>query len=162
MEIRPAEPSEYAAIGDLLVASYGAIEGLTLDETLADELRDVESRARDSLVLVAITAGRIVGTINYVPDETSRAAEFEDPAGAGIRKLAVDHGVRRGGVGDALSRACLAEASRAGRTTVYLHTTRWMTGAQPLYEALGFVRDPTLDWEPEPGLLLLGYRRGVE
>ncbi|MEA2057852.1 MAG: GNAT family N-acetyltransferase, partial [Actinomycetota bacterium] len=77
MEIRPAEPSEYAAVGDLLVASYGAIEGLTVDETLADELRDVESRARDSLVLVAITAGRIVGTITYVPDETSRAAEFE-------------------------------------------------------------------------------------
>lgn len=162
MEIRPAEPSEYAAIGDLLVASYGAIEGFTVDESLADELRDVAGRARDSLVLVAITAGRIVGTITYVPGTTSRAAEFEDPAGAGIRMLAVDPAVRRGGVGDALSRACLAEASRAGRTTVYLHTTQWMTGAQSLYEALGFVRDPTLDWEPEPGLLLLGYRRTVE
>ena len=162
MEIRPAEPSEYATIGDLLVASYGAIEGFTVDETLADELRDVGTRARDSLVLVAITAGRIVGTITYVPGTTSRAAEFEDPAGAGIRMLAVDPAVRRGGVGDALSRACLAEASRAGRTTVYLHTTQWMTGAQSLYEALGFVRDPTLDWEPEPGLLLLGYRRTVE
>ena len=162
MEIRPAEPSEYAAIGDLLVASYGAIEGFTVDGTLADELRDLGTRARDSLVLVAITAGRIVGTITYVPGTTSRAAEFEDPAGAGIRMLAVDPAVRRGGVGDALSRACLAEASRAGRTTVYLHTTQWMTGAQSLYEALGFVRDPTLDWEPEPGLLLLGYRRTVE
>ena len=162
MQIRPADPSEYAAVGDLLVESYGAIDGFTVDDALAAELRDVAGRARDALVLVADTAEGIVGTITYVPGRTARSAEFDDPDGAGIRMLAVAPETRRRGVAAALSRACLAEASRAGKSTIYLHTTRSMIAAAPLYESLGFVRDPSLDWEPEPDALLLGYRRQVD
>ena len=44
------------------------------------------------------------------------------------------------------------------RTTVYLHTTQWMTQAQQMYETIGFERDRALDWTPEPGVKLLGYR----
>jgi hypothetical protein len=27
-----------------------------------------------------------------------------------------------------------------------------------MYEAMGFVHDPNLDWTPEPGISLRGYR----
>jgi hypothetical protein len=33
-----------------------------------------------------------------------------------------------------------------------------MSGAHRLYERLGFVRDEAMDWEPVPGINLLGYR----
>jgi predicted N-acetyltransferase YhbS len=161
MEIRPAEPSEYREIGELLVDAYGAIDGFVMDETLADELRGVAARAKDSLILVAVEDGRLSGTVTYVPNQDSSMAEFDDPSGAGIRMLAVARHARRRGVAAALSRACIDEAYRTGRSTVYLHTTQWMTGAATLYTGLGFHRDPGLDWEPEPGLILLGYRRNL-
>ena len=161
MEIRPAEPSEYWEIGDILVDAYGSIDGFVMDEALAEELRGVGARAEDSLILVAIDEGRLFGTVTYVPSQESSMAEFDDPSGAGIRMLAVARHARRRGVAAALSRACLDEAYRTGRSTVYLHTTHWMAGAAALYTGLGFHRDPTLDWEPEPGLVLLGYRRNL-
>lgn len=161
MKIRPAEPSEYLEIGELLVDAYGAIDGFVMDEALAEELREIAARAKDSLILVAVEEGRIFGTVTYVPDQDSSLAEFDDPSGAGIRMLAVARHARRRGVAAALSRACLDEAYRTGKSTVYLHTTQWMTGAEALYTGLGFHRDPTLDWEPEPGLMLLGYRRNL-
>jgi len=33
-----------------------------------------------------------------------------------------------------------------------------MTAAHRLYGRLGFVRAPELDWEPVPGIVLLGFR----
>lgn len=161
MEIRSAQRSEYPAIGDLLVASYEAIDGFTVDDGLAAELRAVADRAEDSLVLVAVEGERILGSVTFVPDAASSMAEFTDPSGSGIRMLVVAPTARRRGVAEALSRACLNEASRTARSAVYLHTTKAMAGAAALYRRMGFHRDPKLDWAPEPGLVLLGYRRNL-
>jgi ribosomal protein S18 acetylase RimI-like enzyme len=60
-------------------------------------------------------------------------------------------------VGTALVLACMEEARRAGKARISLHTTLAMTGAQRLYERLGFQRAPERDWVPEPGVQLLGY-----
>ena len=62
------------------------------------------------------------------------------------------------GVGEALTRACIDRARVAGRGQLVLHSTDRMTTAHRLYERLGFVRDPSLDWEGEPGLWLRGFR----
>jgi len=40
---------------------------------------------------------------------------------------------------------------------VYLDTTQWMERAQRLYERIGFVRAPQLDWEPATGVKLFAY-----
>jgi ribosomal protein S18 acetylase RimI-like enzyme len=55
-------------------------------------------------------------------------------------------------------RACidLARAERCVR--IKLSTEPTMTVAHRLYERLGFVRTPSDDWEPVPGVTLLGYR----
>jgi hypothetical protein len=37
-----------------------------------------------------------------------------------------------------------------------------MTAAHRLYLRQGFVRDPSLDWEGEPGLWLRGFRLRLE
>ena len=156
--IRLALPDEYPAIGHLLVRSYAAVPDMPLSEELIEELTSVRARAEDCVVLVAVDAGEVVGTVTYVPSPMVAAAEFDDPEGAGIRMLGVDPERRRSGLGRALTEECLRHAKAAGRTTVYLHTTRWMTQAQQMYETMGFERDRRLDWTPEPGVRLLGYR----
>ena len=63
----------------------------------ADELRDVEGRARLAEVLVAIEAGDLLGCVTYVDDPRNALAEFDYEDAAGIRMLAVAaHAQRRG------------------------------------------------------------------
>lgn len=155
MEIRDATPDEYAAVGELVVDVYRTIIP-GLDE-YADELRDVAGRiAAGVLVWVAEVDGELAGTVSYVPG-LGPYAEFEDPAGAGIRMLAVLPAFQGRGIGKSLVRACLDRARKDGRERVYLDTTRWMETAQRLYAGMGFERRPELDWEPVSGVKLFKY-----
>jgi ribosomal protein S18 acetylase RimI-like enzyme len=156
--IRLALPDEYEAVGRLLVRSYAAIDGMPVSEHLIAELTDVRRRADDCVVLAAIDGATVVGTVTYVPSHVVAAAEFDDPDGAGIRMLAVDPDYRGKGLGRELTDECLRHARASGRSAVYLHTTPWMTAAGAMYEAMGFERRRDLDWTPEPGVRLLGYR----
>jgi ribosomal protein S18 acetylase RimI-like enzyme len=160
MEIRPVRPEEHKALGDLTVAAYAAIDPATVgDDDYAEELRDVAGRAAGAEVLVALEdSGALLGGVTYVPGPDSPWAEFTEPDGAGIRMLAVAPEAQGRGVGEALSRACVERASAAGRGQVLLHSTDRMTVAHRLYERLGFVRDPSLDWEPLPGFWLRAFR----
>ena len=96
--------------------------------------------------------------MTYVPGPDSPAAEFTDADGAGIRMLAVAADVQGRGVGEALTLACVDRARAQGRGQVILHSTDRMATAHRLYQRLGFRRDASLDWEPEPGLWLRGFR----
>jgi GNAT superfamily N-acetyltransferase len=164
VEIRSARPEEYATVGELVVAAYARITPdvpHARDDLVAyeDELRDVAGRAIGADVLVAVDGdGTILGSVTYVPDHTSPAAEFDDPEAAGIRMLAVGADAQRRGVGEALTVACIDRATSAGRTWLVLHSTEWMTTAHRLYLRLGFARDPERDWEVSPGFVLRAFR----
>jgi predicted N-acetyltransferase YhbS len=157
MEVRTARPDEYAALGELTVAAYEALEPGRLGG-YADELRDVAARADGVDVLVATDGDRVLGGVSYVPGPASPAAEFDDPDAAGIRMLAVAGDAQRRGVGEALTRACIERARAAGRAQIVLHSTERMVAAHRLYLRLGFERDPSIDWEPEPEFWLRGFR----
>jgi GNAT superfamily N-acetyltransferase len=155
MQIRDATPDEYAAVGELVFDVYRTIIP-GLDE-YADELRNVAGRvAAGVLVWVAEVDGELAGTVSYVPG-IGPYAEFDDPAGAGIRMLAVLPAFQGRGIGEKLVRACLDRARTDGRERVYLDTTRWMETAQRLYARMGFERRPELDWEPVSGVKLAKY-----
>ena len=47
-------------------------------------------------------------------------------------------------------------------TVLTLHTIEIMEAAMRLYERLGFVRAPELDFQPAPGVIIKGYRLGLE
>ena len=51
-----------------------------------------------------------------------------------------------------------ARAASEGKEALVLHTIDTNVGGLAFYEALGFDRVPALDWEPEPGIRLVGLR----
>ncbi|MGI9034262.1 MAG: GNAT family N-acetyltransferase [Acidimicrobiales bacterium] len=164
-EVRQMAPAEAEALGRLTVAAYTGLPGFAPGDAYLAELADVAGRAaRGAVVLVAVDAGgHLLGGVTYVPGpgggagpagQGSRAAreardrplaEFDDPAHAGIRMLAVAPEARRRGVGTFLVRACIARARAEGRTRLWLHTTEAMRGARRLYERESFHRAPEAD-----------------
>ena len=159
VQVRPIEPQEYWRAGELVVAAYRDLPGGHLTDEYATRLADVERRAREAEVLVAIGGdGDLFGCVTFVPDASSPWAELLEPGDAGIRMLAVDPSAQRRGAGQALLDACISRAADLGRAAIVLHTTPWMSAAHRLYEKAGFQRLPSRDWKPIPEVPLLAYR----
>jgi ribosomal protein S18 acetylase RimI-like enzyme len=157
--IRPIRTDECEALGDLTVAAYHAIPAeMPLQDVYDLQLRDVARRARTSCVLVAASpAGQLLGGVTFVsgPDDPYSEELRQDEAG--IRMLAVDPACQGRGIGRALTEACLERARAAGRARLVLHTAAVMPAAIHLYERMGFVRLPDLDFSPAPGIDLVAY-----
>lgn len=164
MRIRPLRPEDHHEVGELTAEAYARVEPATVETGYDEELRDVAGRSHGVEILVAVDGDadgpdeRILGAVTYVPSPDSPGAEFTDADAAGIRMLAVAIDARRRGVGEALTLACIERARATGRGQIVLHSTDRMTAAHRLYKRLGFERDPSLDWEGEPGLWLRGFR----
>lgn len=154
IELRPARPAEYAAVGALLARVYED-EGWGSGDYL-DVLRDVAGRTGASDVLVALAGDRLVGSVT-VATRGGRYAELASPGEAVVRMLVTDPQARGRGIGTALVQACLDAARRDGCTRVRLSSNAGMAAAHRIYRRLGFTRTPGDDWEPEPGLTLLTY-----
>ncbi len=119
-------------------------------------LRDVASRAEEATVLVAVLDGRVAGAVT-VAAPPSRWAEGAAEGEAVIRMLVVDPAARGRGIGEALVRACVQEASAAGCRRVRLSTQDDSRAAHRIYRRLGFVPVPERDWEYEPGVPLRAW-----
>jgi len=160
--VREARPEEYQAIGEVTVAAYSIFPEVAHRGYVA-ELRDVAGRAAVCPIYVALDdGGRVVGGATYVPGPGSLLAESEGPGEAGIRMLAVAPSAQGQGIGTALARALVDRARADGRRGIALLSLPAMFAAHRVYERLGFRRAPDRDWEPEPGLLLLGYELDLE
>ena len=104
---------------------------LTLSEL--EEIVDGNS----TVLFAARHNGDIVGLLTL--------AIFRIPTGvrAWIEDVVVDELARGSGVGEALSRAALAEAARRGAKTVELTSRPSREAANRLYQRIGFVRRDT-------------------
>lgn len=153
--IRPAEPDEFDALGEITARAYlhdGLLDFGESDEYLG-ELRDVAKRAAAAEVLVAVVDGRLLGGVTFVPSG-GPMADIALPGEAEIRMLAVDRAGRGRGAGEALVRACVDRArTTEGCVRIVLSTQRTMQGAHRIYERMGFVRTPERDWNPIPQLV---------
>ncbi|MFL6137025.1 MAG: GNAT family N-acetyltransferase [Frankiaceae bacterium] len=158
VQVRPARQEEHAAIGALTVVAYrhgGLLDGDTGYEA---ELADAAGRAATTELLVAVDAtGRVVGTATLCLGTASPHAELAGEDDAELRMLAVAPEAQGTGVGRALVEECLDLARRAGCRRFVLSSRDLMRPAHRLYERLGFIRAPALDWEPSPGIRLLAY-----
>jgi len=53
---------------------------------------------------------------------------------------------------------CIRRARQSGAPMLTLHTTDIMQTAMRMYEQMGFVRAPDLDFHPAPNIIVKGYR----
>ena len=111
--------------------------------------------------IVAETERGIVGTVLLYPGGT----RVQGPEGALInrevpeaRLLAVLPTARGQGIGLALMQECIRRARRSGAGALGLHTTDMMNVAMRMYEGMGFVHVPALDFHPAEGIVVKGYR----
>ncbi|HEY1176228.1 MAG TPA: GNAT family N-acetyltransferase [Phytomonospora sp.] len=167
VEVRVATPGDYAEAGRIAVDAYRAHGHLGDADGpggfYAEKLADAASRAADSTLLVAVdsSTGAVLGTVAYM-EHGSPMAEMSAPGEAEFRMLAVDPRAERRGVGEALVNACVERARANGRTAVAICSRGDVAeGAMRLYRRLGFVRTPDKDWEPVPGISLIGWRVDV-
>ncbi len=157
--VRAALPADFPAIGRLTVAAYRADGQLGGDHGYENTLADVAGRQDAGEILVAVDAtGTVLGSVLLVRPG-SRYAEISAADEVEFRMLAVDPAVQGRGVGDALVRACLERAEAAAASAVVICVRDFSVRARRLYERLGFVRTPGLDWQPHPGVRLLALRR---
>ena len=109
--------------------------------------------------IIAERQGVIVGSVLLFPPAanayTGAAGGAEWPE---VRLLAVLPAARGHGIGAALMAECVRRARIAGAAALGLHTTDMMQAAIRLYERMGFVRTPDLDFSPAQGILVKGYR----
>jgi GNAT superfamily N-acetyltransferase len=155
LTIRPARPEEYEALGEMLVSAYAALPGMPSPDEQPDYyamLANVAGRtAKPALTVFVATndAGQLLGSIDFIDDMTqygSGGAASTVTDAAGIRLLAVDDAFRGKGVGKALTCFCIERARDIGKTRLVLHTTKVMQVACAMYEGLGFVRFPEIDF----------------
>ncbi len=149
MEIREVRPDEYERAGRVTALAYR--EFVPDDrseewEEYLERIADVEGRIDRTLVLVAVEAGRILGSATVELDGTlGDDDEFLPPEMASLRMLGVDPEARGKGVGRALVEACIERARESGKLVLVLRTTAAMASARRLYESMGFRRDPARD-----------------
>jgi N-acetylglutamate synthase-like GNAT family acetyltransferase len=152
MSIREATPDELPQIEHLVQDAYLEFQGAMPEGIWERWMRNVSEalRASGGTVLVAESAGKIVGAVTFFPD-AGQAHQGQWPKGAAaIRLLAVRPDSRGQGYGAQLTKACLKQARELKISTVFLYTGTFMTAARQLYEKLGFVRAPEFDGEPGP------------
>src|SRR5215218_6399630 len=176
VRVREAQRSDRRAVRAVLLAAYReyaavlppAVFGPYLADILDLDARDgglMERSGSPPVVpgrlLVAEHDRRVVGAVTFYED--AAAEELGWPAGwAGLRALGVDPAARRLGAGRALMDACLERALAARALVLCLHTAAFMTAAVAIYEAMGFRRAPTFDFEVPAGgappVAILAYR----
>jgi len=160
MEIRPAAPAEFAAVGDVCVAAYASFSANS-SMGYVDQLRDVARRAAAAVVLVAADpGGRVLGTVTFVPDG-GPLGEIATPNETEFRMLAVDPAAQGRGVGAALLERVVEASRRPGKDGIVCSSLPSMRSAHRLYARAGFTRAPERDWSPVSGVDLLSFVRAL-
>jgi GNAT superfamily N-acetyltransferase len=158
VEIRPAAPAEFPAVGDVCVAAYAAFTASS-STGYVDQLRDVARRAAAAEVLVAADpGGPILGTVTFVPDG-GPLGEIAAPNETEFRMLAVDPAAQGRGVGAALLQRILDASRRPGKDAIVCSSLASMRAAHRLYARAGFTRASERDWSPVAGVDLLAFVR---
>jgi GNAT superfamily N-acetyltransferase len=109
--------------------------------------------------IVAEKKGVILGSVLLYPPGTAFSTPGEGPLTCPeVRLLAVAPEARRQGIGTALMKECIRRARQGGAACLNLHTTDMMQAAMRMYERMGFVRAPELDFHPDPTVTVKAYR----
>jgi predicted N-acetyltransferase YhbS len=163
LHIRNARTDDSDAIRDVTLSAYQEYAAImpahwenyrqSISATLAKVHPAEQIVAEQGDTLVGTVLLFPAGTVLTTPDATSVTRTWPE-----IRLLAVAPAARGHGVGAALVRECMQRARQSGAEAVTLHTTEMMRVAMQMYERMGFVRAPELDFHPVPEITIKGYR----
>jgi GNAT superfamily N-acetyltransferase len=159
LHIRTVRASDDDAVGDLTLAAYQQYAAImqahweiyrqSILATLADFHPAEQIVAEQGNTLVGTVLLFPAGIVLTTPDGASTTLAWPE-----IRLLAVAPSARGRGIGAALVRECLQRARQSGAEAVTLHTTEMMQVAMQMYERMGFVRTPELDFHPVPEITI--------
>jgi ribosomal protein S18 acetylase RimI-like enzyme len=161
VSLRDARPDELDAIGEMMVAAYAEFVPPSHPpewRAYEAEIRDVRRRLATAALIVAADGERLAGAVTYYPDATKETNVPWPASWAVFRLLAVHPEARGRGIGRLLTEECIRRARATGRAAVGLHTTHLMNVARAMYERMGFVRVPELDFFPMPTFRVMAYR----
>jgi ribosomal protein S18 acetylase RimI-like enzyme len=164
LSVLEAGRAQHAEIRRLLRAAYAGYAATVPAAVFPVYLADVlDITADGATVLAAVEGVTVVGTARLHLHPTT----VELPtAAAYVRGVAVRPDLAGAGIARALMASCADRARAAGATSLYLHTTSFMTRAIRLYEGLGYRRAPECDTDSgehyglavDPPLQALAYR----
>ena len=167
LRLRDARPGDQEPVLALTLSSYAEYADALgpMWPLYRDNIIQTLARVAPAEQVVAERDGAVVGAVLLYP----RGGPLPTQADAGalarwpeVRLLAVPPVHRGQGIAEALMRECVRRARGAGATGLTLHTTDLMRTAMRLYERLGFVREPALDFSPAPGITVKGFRLALE
>jgi len=161
LEIRDAEKSEYALIErvtEVAYAEYAKRMPQSFWEVYWPHVLATLRETGPVQRLVAVDMTGIVGSVLLYPP---LANAYEGVAVTTpipeVRLLAMVPKGRGQGAGTALMKECVRRARRMGATQLGLHTMEVMQVAVRMYERMGFVHTPALDFRPTEGVVVKGY-----
>jgi predicted N-acetyltransferase YhbS len=163
LHIRDARDSDRDAIRDVTLSAYEEYAAL-MPQHWENYRRDVLATLADvrpAEQIIAEQDGSIVGTVLFYPTGASlhrpnnTLVSIDWPE---MRLLAVAPAARGQGVGTALMQECVRRARRSRAAAFTLHTTDMMQIAMRMYERMGFVLAPALDFRPAEDVIVKGYR----
>jgi predicted N-acetyltransferase YhbS len=149
LAIRVAREDELDAIAALFGPGLEAYRGTGADPVIDAYVRDLVEGVRErwevAETYVALTRGRVVGSVAFYRDVALEGWSNLPSGWAGFRALAVDPAERRAGIGCALVERCLARGREVGAPVLGIHSADILRHAVRLYDRLGFVRCPEFD-----------------
>ena len=162
LRVRDARPEDRGAILEVTLAAYQEYAARMQSfweayrRNIVASVTDVGSAEQ----LVAARDGAIVGTVLLYPPRRMAlpGGGSLDMPWPEVRLLAVAPAARGQAVGAALMQECVGRVRRAGGRVLSLHTTDVMQTARRMYERMGFVRTPEIDFRPTPDTTVLGFR----
>lgn len=154
-EIRNAYPSEFKAIGQLMVRVYSQLDGFPkpIDQPqyykMLESVGDFTLKPHVELLVAVSNDGKIDGAVLYFGDMQyygSGGTATKETNSAGFRLLAVNSETRGLGVGKLLTVSCIDKARKMNLEQMIIHTTKAMMQAWKMYEGIGFKRSEDLDF----------------
>lgn len=155
-----AVEQEDRQVARVLISAYEACWGPGDWNHYRAELSDTAARRIHGVVLVARTAGAVVGTVTVIPPTSGRASGLGSSS-AEMRMLAVAPRCQGQGIGEELVRAAGEVSVGLGLGEVALHSDEDLVAAHRLYQRLGFLRDPVNDMTLAGGIVAHCYRLGL-
>lgn len=167
VHIRDARADEREVIRAITLAAYEQYEAIAppplwilLQQAVLSGLAKEGSVER----IVAEYAGKIVGAVQLYPPSMN-PYDYDAPVeatGPEVRLLAVDRTFQGRGIGKALMFECIKRAQNNGYPVLGLHTGEFMQTPIQMYESMGFVHVPDLDFHVGEGGTVKGYLLELE